>query len=190
MPIIKCPKCGKEYDSMYSFHSCKKDKSSNEVNKQKLTVVEEKDSKKLFGINRKLFFIIWTFFNILYFFWLRGILVSIIYGFISTVFLGLIFHIYLPLTSFLKFIKNKSPTIKRFGNIRFILFIRKYFFLLLPLFGLVLCIPCILFLTTSSIYQKKKIFSFQNIAITLLGLMLYYGIVFGVSIIKKLEKRS
>jgi len=24
MPIVKCPKCGKEYDSMYSFHSCEK----------------------------------------------------------------------------------------------------------------------------------------------------------------------
>jgi len=23
---MKCPKCGKEYDSMYSFHSCKEEK--------------------------------------------------------------------------------------------------------------------------------------------------------------------
>ncbi len=26
MSIIKCPKCGEEYDSMYSFHSCGKPK--------------------------------------------------------------------------------------------------------------------------------------------------------------------
>jgi len=24
MPIVKCPKCGEEYDTLYSFHSCKK----------------------------------------------------------------------------------------------------------------------------------------------------------------------
>ncbi len=29
MPIVKCPKCGKEYDTMYSFHSCKKSKKEN-----------------------------------------------------------------------------------------------------------------------------------------------------------------
>lgn len=40
----------------------------------------------------------------------------------------------------------------------------------------------------SSSYQK--IFRSQNIIIILLGLILYYGVIFGFSILKKLEKRT
>jgi len=33
MPIKKCSKCGEEYDSMYSFHSCK-EKNKKHRNKE------------------------------------------------------------------------------------------------------------------------------------------------------------
>lgn len=38
MPIVKCPKCGEEYDSIYALHSCKK--------VDKLTVAKEENREK------------------------------------------------------------------------------------------------------------------------------------------------
>jgi len=37
MPIVKCPKCGKEYDSMYSFHQCQriKERKPQKTEKQR-----------------------------------------------------------------------------------------------------------------------------------------------------------
>ncbi len=48
MPIIKCPKCGEEYDSMYSSHSCEKSKKvpSAKNKKGNTTIYGTKDQNK------------------------------------------------------------------------------------------------------------------------------------------------
>lgn len=152
MPIVKCPKCGEEYDSMYSFHSCKKSMFLNKEHKQKLATPEEKGSKKLFGINRKIFFVIWIFLSILFFLWLRGILISILYGFIFSVLFAVM--IYLPIAFYLRFTKNKFPVIKKVGNVGFILLIRKYFLFLIPLLILIVYFLYPLYLVPVVIYES------------------------------------
>ena len=148
MPIVKCQECGEEYDSMYSFHSCKKE------NKQKLDVPEETGkSKKLFGIDRRIFFIVWIFLSILSFIlWRTGVLYSAFFGFIFSVLFAAM--IYLPITFCLKFTKNRLPLIKKTANIRFILFIRKKFLFLIPLLILIIYFLSPLYLLPVVIYES------------------------------------
>lgn len=52
MPIVKCPKCGEEYNSMYSFHSCKKDKEGKKGDSI-LKVLDENSYTPYRGISIK-----------------------------------------------------------------------------------------------------------------------------------------
>jgi hypothetical protein len=50
------------------------------------------------------------------------------------------------------------------------------------------CENCFHYIPSMS-YYYKKIFSFQNIITTLLVLILYYGLIFGFGVMKKIENK-
>ena len=252
MPIIKCPKCGEEYDSMYSLHSYGEN--------QKKINQTEKDI--IIGNFLKFSFLIYAIIVIVLFFYalfnysgkIKEIIeISLLGGFIIAIF------IILPLYLF----RARLPIIKIGVSIKKLKsvypFLRKNLLFLLPLILLILyflsplliatpkslsqtkaercffesCIPdkwlkeelnyseAVNYCKAKCNYQSyryyygdkteikhtpignlffknliknsapyyQKIFRFQNIIIMLLGLILYYAIIFGINITKRLEKQ-